>query len=241
MTILVKIPRIEYKEALGIQKAIVAKKQLDRSLPDALILLEHEPVITLGKRSNENQLLIQEIELQKMNISLARTDRGGLATFHGPGQVVGYPILDLRRLNLKIRDYIELLQKTLMLAAYRLGVSGAVMVDSPGLWLDETVKLGSIGVHVSKGISYHGFSLNINLESNPDEMIVSCGLPDVKIRSLSDYLEKPVSIHEGFEAVKSAYEEAFGVHVESRTFGSVMEMFGTIMEAPGGPTYRRPP
>ncbi len=235
MTIHVEIPRIEYKESLAIQKAIYTKKHANRYLPDVLILLEHDPVITMGKRSENSQLLISEHDLHARNISVIRSDRGGLTTFHGPGQVVGYPIIDLRRRNLRIRDYIGLLQKTLLLAAMGLGVKGETKGDLPGLWLDKTVKLGSIGVHVSKGISYHGFSLNVNLSLDPDEMIVSCGMPDAKIRSLSDYLDKPVSMGAGFEAVKIAYEEAFGEQLVPWALSPFAQVFAPIIEARGGP------
>lgn len=224
MFALLELPRTDYVCALNIQRDIVDRKIGRRDFPDVLMLLEHEPVITLGKRADESELLLSHDELRARGIKVAPVNRGGMATYHGPGQIVGYPIIDLRKRGLKIRRHIGMLEEVLRGSSLRLGVETRTIPGKVGLWTGEQAKIGAIGVHVTRGISYHGFSLNIDLSVNPGTIVVSCGMAAVKVKSVSDYLDKAPTINDGFKAVKKSFEEVYKAPLESMTLEELFRL-----------------
>jgi lipoyl(octanoyl) transferase len=215
MIALIEIPRMEYTRCLELQKDLVNKKIRDRSFPDVLILVEHDPVITLGKRSANKEILLSQRELEIRNIPVVRTGRGGLATYHGPGQVVGYPIMDLRRSRMRIREYVERLEGLMLSAAGKLGVEGRIIPGKVGLWLKDGSKVGAIGAQISKGVTFHGFSLNIAPDRDPGELVVSCGMPKVKTGAVSEALGATVRMEEALGAIRESFEELFGTELKS--------------------------
>jgi lipoyl(octanoyl) transferase len=173
---------IEYRQALALQESIRAARQADE-LPDVLLLLEHWPVYTRGRRSAAGELPMGEDWYRMQGIEIVETDRGGKVTYHGPGQLVGYPIVRVD----DVVAYVRTLELALVAALADEGVrSLARPQDGPdytGVWVGER-KIASIGVHVARGVTTHGFAVNVENDMRPFSWIVACGLADVQMTSL---------------------------------------------------------
>jgi lipoyl(octanoyl) transferase len=171
--------RIEFGEALGLQEEIVARKRADRSSPDELLLLEHEPVYTIGRTPDQSSLL----GARYLPHPLFPINRGGQATYHGPGQLMGYPIVDLRRCGQDLHRYLRWLEQLLieLLAGYK--ISATQRDGLTGVWVGER-KIASIGVGVRHWITMHGFALNVCGDLSPFNHIVPCGISNVTMTSM---------------------------------------------------------
>jgi lipoate-protein ligase B len=220
--LLVELPVTDYGESLRIQNSIVERKIL-REGPDVLFLLQHPPTVTLGKRGDKSQLRCSGEELEARGIELYQVDRGGGATYHGPGQLVGYPILCLRSLNLRIKDYIQRLEETLVRTLQCFGVHSFRRPGRPGVWTSESDKIASIGVRIRRGITSHGFSLNINMPFDPLTLIIACGMPDVRMSNLSWLVDRPVEMSSIRIALSRSFSEVFDVVVERSSLQTVLE------------------
>ena len=174
--------RIEYGEALALQERIRAARQRDE-VPDVLLTLEHPPVYTRGRRAGPAELPMGEDWYRRQGIEIVDTDRGGKVTYHGPGQLVGYPIVRVD----DVVAYVRLLEQALVAALTQEGVAArARPQDGPdytGVWVGER-KIASIGVHVARGVTTHGFAVNVENDLQPFGWIVPCGLQDVQMTSL---------------------------------------------------------
>ncbi len=173
-----------------------------------LLFVEHPHVFTIGKSGSENNMLANFIQLQAKNAEYIHTDRGGDITYHGPGQIVGYPILNLDYFATGVRDYIKKMEDAIILCLKHYGLNGFRLKDAIGVWLDPTIpgktrKICAIGVRVSRGVSMHGFALNVNTDLTYFNMINPCGFTDKKVTSLQAELGKEIDI----EAVKSVLKE----------------------------------
>ncbi|MGA9284068.1 MAG: lipoyl(octanoyl) transferase LipB [Solirubrobacteraceae bacterium] len=173
---------VPYREALAIQARVQAKRQAEE-VPDTLLLLEHPPVYTRGRRASENELALGEDFYRERGIEIVPTDRGGKVTYHGPGQLVGYPIMRVIDIGVHLRK----MEAAIVAALAEYGVEARSRceegIDYTGVWVEDR-KIASIGVHVSKGISTHGFAVNVTNDLEPFSWIVPCGLPDVRMTSL---------------------------------------------------------
>ena len=174
---------VEYRWALALQERVRAARQQDE-LPDVLLTLEHWPVYTRGRRSGAGELPMGEEWYALQGIEVVETDRGGRVTYHGPGQLVGYPIV---RVGSDVLEYVRTLERALVGALGQEGVSGRGRtddgVDFTGVWVGER-KIASIGVHVSRGVATHGFAVNVENDLQPFSWIVPCGLDGVQMTSL---------------------------------------------------------
>ena len=178
--------RINFSDALALQEAIVAQKRADRSLDDELLLLEHEPVYTIGRTPDQSSLL----GAGHLSHPLFTINRGGQATYHGPGQLIGYPIVDLRRAGQDLHRYLRWLEQLLIdlvaeygiFAAQREGLTG-VWIDAPGN-IGASRKIASIGVGVRHWITMHGFALNVGGDLTPFAHIIPCGISNVTMTSM---------------------------------------------------------
>jgi len=198
--------RVRYGEALALQERLVGERREGR-IRDTLLLLEHPHVITLGTASSPHHVLVDEAGRSERSIELFETGRGGDVTYHGPGQLVGYPILDLRPDRQDLHRYLRDLEEVLILAAGRWGVAARREVGRTGVWT-ERGKLAAIGVRVSsRWITSHGFALNVGTDLSYFETIVPCGLADRRVTSLARETGQPVHVEEARDAVV----EAFGV------------------------------
>jgi lipoyl(octanoyl) transferase len=171
--------RMNFADALALQEEIVAKKREDPSYPDELLLLEHEPVYTIGRTPDQSSLL----GAAHLPHPLFAINRGGQATYHGPGQLMGYPIIDLRRCGQDLHRYLRWLEGLLieLLAGYGIGASRRESLT--GVWVDDR-KIGSIGVGVRYWITMHGFALNVCGDLSPFNQIVPCGINNVAMTSM---------------------------------------------------------
>ena len=199
---------IPYAQAWALQQELVAQKKSGSALPEVLILLEHPPVLTLGRWGKTDHVLKDPEWLKKKGIDLVRTDRGGQVTYHGPGQLVGYPIFDLKRLGLGIREYAQRLEEVLIRTLSEYGVSAGRREECPGVWLGRE-KIASLGLAVQQGISFHGFALNYGVDLKAFDWINPCGLPGVRMTSLDQILKGPLEADRLRETVARHFEEVF--------------------------------
>lgn len=178
---------VPYRDALALQEQIRTRRQ-DGELPDTLLLLEHPPVYTRGRRSRPDELTLGEDFYRARGIEIIPTDRGGRVTYHGPGQLVGYPIMGAPDVVAHLRTIEDAIVAALGeegIAAHSRPADGP---DYTGVWVEDR-KLASLGVHVSRGVSTHGFAVNVENELEPFSWVVACGLPDVAMTSIARELD----------------------------------------------------
>lgn len=184
---------VSYEKALGYQKTLL-ERRIAGETRDSLLLLEHPPTVTTGRRGNTEHLLVRKEHLEKRGIAFHRASRGGDITFHGPGQLVGYPILNLRDHGTDVRGHMRKLERTVIRSLGDFGIEGGRVDGATGVWAGGG-KIASIGIAIRKWVTYHGFALNVNTELDYFDLIVSCGITDVRITSMKSLLG-------GFENVK---------------------------------------
>ena len=173
-----QLGRVPYSEGVALQDRIRAARQ-EGAVPDSLLLLEHDPVYTKGRRTDPADLPMGEDWYRAQGIEVADTTRGGRVTYHGPGQLVGYPIVAIS----DVIEYVRTLERAVIAALADEGVEAGVRDGLTGIWVEER-KIGSIGVHVSRGITMHGFAVNVDCDLQPFEWIVPCGIDGVRMTSL---------------------------------------------------------
>lgn len=178
-----RLGTIPYRDALAIQAEIHAKRQAEEA-PDTLLMLEHPPVYTRGRRASDGELSLGEDVYRARGIEIVPTDRGGKVTYHGPGQLVGYPIMRVSDIGAHLRKMEAAIVAAL--AEYRIEARSRCTegIDYTGVWVADR-KIASIGVHVSRGVSTHGFAVNVTNDLAPFTWIVPCGLPDVTMTSVA--------------------------------------------------------
>lgn len=173
-----QLGRVPYAEATALQERLRTLRQ-EGELPDVLLLLEHPPVLTKGRRSEPSDLPMGESWYELQGIEVAEADRGGRVTYHGPGQLVGYPIVGVR----DVPGYVATLETAIVEALDSEGIAARAPRELTGVWAGEA-KIASIGVHVSRGVTTHGFAINVDLDLQPFEWVVPCGLQQVRMTSL---------------------------------------------------------
>lgn len=181
-----------------------------------LLFVEHPHVFTLGKSGSEENLLANYIQLQAKNAEFIHTNRGGDITYHGPGQIVGYPILNLDYFSKGIRDYIDKLEEAIIQCLKYYNIEGYRLEGATGVWLDPTIsgkarKICAIGVRVSRGVSMHGFALNVNTDLSYFNLINPCGFTDKKVTSLQQELDRTMDIVEVQNILKSEIARIFNM------------------------------
>ncbi len=204
---------VEYDDALALQQEAAGSCREDGAAH--LLLLEHPHTYTLGARGDAGHLLADETRLQQLGATVQRTNRGGDITYHGPGQLVGYPILDLRAWHEGPRWYVRSLEQVLIDTLAEFGVTGHREQGRPGVWASGS-KIAAIGVHVSRGITSHGFALNVDPDLDYFTHIVPCGLSDITITSMARELGRPIDMPAVMDAVEHAFEGVFGLATEHR-------------------------
>lgn len=193
---------------------------------DALAVLEHPPVYTFGHRARSEHLLLTPSEVESAGAELVQSNRGGDITFHGPGQLVAYPILQLRRHGLGVADYVGLLEETLLRALRMSGIWAVRVPGRPGVWLNGA-KIGAIGVRVQGGVTLHGFALNVNCDLSWFDHIVPCGIPNACVTSM----ERALGYRPGMDVMTAAFVSAF---VDVFEFEPVPQHAVTLAAAGGG-------
>ena len=205
---LLNLGAVPYLEAWDLQRSISAAV-LRGEAPDTVLLLEHPPVITLGRRTEDGELHIPE----GADVEIVETDRGGKSTYHGPGQLVCYPIFDLTRHGQDVKKYCRDLEQALIRAIAAVGVEATRIEGLTGIWLERPPrKIASIGVHISKWVTTHGYALNVDLDPAPfTDWITACGLEDTAFTTVARELGRPVTVDELRPHAAAALEEVFGL------------------------------
>lgn len=206
-----KLGKVPYTKAMALQGALVAKRKLEK-IPDALLLVEHPHVYTLGRNARRSNLLAEPNKLQSLKVEVHKTDRGGDITYHGLGQLVGYPILDLKQHRRDISWYMDTLEQVLICTANDFGVTASSRNGMRGIWVGKE-KLGSLGVHISRWITSHGFALNVNTDLTYFDHIVPCGLEGVRMTSLQKLTGKKVSLKYVGESIVDHFVKLFSLEV----------------------------
>jgi lipoyl(octanoyl) transferase len=176
--------RRPYGEALELQRELCRRRLAGEVSEDLLLLVEHEPVVTLGRATRAESLPLPSAELQRRGIAVYEVERGGDVTFHGPGQLVGYPIIDLRQHREDLHWYLRSLEAGLIAGLSELGIEAGTRTGLTGVWTRGR-KLASIGVHVKQWVTFHGFALNVNTDLSYFDLIVPCGIRDVVMTSVA--------------------------------------------------------
>ncbi|MEX1254110.1 MAG: lipoyl(octanoyl) transferase LipB [Dehalococcoidia bacterium] len=202
---------VEYGEAWALQRRLVEACREDGRA--RLLLLEHPHTYTLGPRGKSEHLLLSEDALTSLGAAVHRVDRGGDVTYHGPGQLVGYPILDLRRWHQGPTWYVRSLETTLIDALATFDIEARREPGCPGVWAGDA-KIASIGVRVSRGITSHGFALNVDPDLDYFSHIVPCGLPDVRVTSMAEVLGSAPDMRDVMDAVERAFGRVFGLTID---------------------------
>ncbi len=207
---------VPYEKAFELQKRLV-KMRSQEVINDILILLEHPPVFTLTRKATLNNVLASPDELKEKGISLCKTNRGGDITYHGPGQLVGYPIMDLKDYGKDLHKYIRTIEKMIIRVLMDYSISAHRDKIHPGVWVGNE-KIAAIGIAVkSSWTTMHGFALNINPDLNHYALIVPCGISDRGVTSLSKLLGKPISQKEVRQKLIQHYQEAFNLNAREIT------------------------
>jgi lipoyl(octanoyl) transferase len=208
---LLELGRMPYLEAWELQRSLAAAVG-QGEIPDTVVLLEHPPVVTLGRRADESELHIPE----SAEVEVVETDRGGKSTYHGPGQLVCYPIFDLTRHGQDVKRYCRDLEEALIRTIHAVGVEATRIEGLTGIWLERPPrKIASIGVHISKWVTTHGYALNVDLDPAPfTEWITACGLEDTAFTTLARELGRPISVDEVRPHAADALAEVFDLELE---------------------------
>jgi lipoyl(octanoyl) transferase len=220
-TLLLDPGKMPYGEAWRLQRKIWQLRVEDR-IPDTLILVEHPPVITLGKSGRMSNLLASEDELTRRGIELFRVERGGDITYHGPGQLVGYPIFFIREAIAGVHAFVSKVEESLIQALAAHGIPAERKPKLTGVWVGDE-KIAAIGIAVSKRVSFHGFALNVNTDLSQFELVNPCGIRDKGVTSMQRLLGRPVSMPLVKHQVAAAFETVFDVELvltsRERMFG----------------------
>jgi lipoate-protein ligase B len=207
---IVDLGRRRYGDVLELQRALARARISGEIEQDVLLLVEHPPVITLGRSSKDAHLLANPGQLAARGVELFEVERGGDVTFHGPGQLVGYPIFDLKRHKQDLHWYLRQVEEVLIRALGEFGIAGERVAKYTGVWTGGK-KIASIGVHARDWVTWHGFALNVSTELSYFDLIVPCGIPEVTMTSVQREAGRPVSIEEVTELVSRATAEVFGL------------------------------
>jgi lipoyl(octanoyl) transferase len=202
---------VPYREAWNLQRSLAAAVS-QGAIPDTVIFLEHPPVVTLGRRADEDELHVPE----GTEVEIVESDRGGKSTFHGPGQLVCYPILDLRRHGKDVKKYVRDLEEALIRTLTPLGLAASRIEELTGVWLQRPPrKIASIGVHISRWITTHGYALNVDLDPAPfTDWITACGLEDGAFTTIARELGRDVPLDEVRPLAHAALAEVFELELE---------------------------
>ena len=223
--------RIDYREAWNLQKALVERRAAGE-LEDQLLLLEHNAVLTLGRQADESHVLASPRELRRRGIEVIRVERGGEVTYHGPGQLVAYPIIRLADRGILVRPLVAALEAAMIATSADLGVETFRRDGHPGCWVQGEPdrgrphrKIGALGLRIERGVSYHGIALNIDVDLRDFELIDACGMPGVVSTSIAEELGRTA------EPPSTAAVEAAGSHFAAAFAASL----GAPLEQLAGP------
>ncbi len=207
---LIKLGTVPYTEALDLQMSLLKQRQ-QGSIPDTLLLLQHPPTITIGRSGKAHNLLASKEYLDQKGIHFERIGRGGDITFHGPGQLVGYPIMDLKLMRRDVRKYVTNLENTIVRTLSDFDIQARRLDGVVGVWVKRR-KIASIGVGIKRWVTYHGFALNVNTDLSFFDMIIPCGLDQVQMTSIKDWVktDHDINMSDVENSVIKSFSDVFG-------------------------------
>ena len=211
----VRMGRVDYVRAWDLQRRIHRQVSEGRP-PNVLLLLEHPHVYTLGRRGKLNDVLASAAQLQQLGAEVHHTDRGGEVTYHGPGQLVGYPVVDVREWGGGPLRYVRTLEEALVATLADLGIRAERGERPTGVWVGEG-KVAAIGVKISRGVSTHGFALNVDPDLSYFDHIVPCGMPGVQVASMSSLTSEAITVEQVAPILTQHFSDAFGWAVQPST------------------------
>ncbi|HUT16581.1 MAG TPA: lipoyl(octanoyl) transferase LipB [Anaerolineae bacterium] len=218
--LVLNLDREPYGRAWKLQHRLVAARQEER-IGDVLLLMEHDPVVTLGRAGDASHILASTDKLRQAGISVHRVERGGDVTYHGPGQLVGYPILSLHAHHLGASDYMHALEDVLVRTLLDFRVPAHRRAGFIGVWVGTDRKIASLGARIERGVTYHGFALNVAPNLEHFCLIVPCGLTGIEITSMERELGKPIDMRVVRERVTKHFGEVFGLTLEETTLSEL--------------------
>ncbi|MEW5990951.1 MAG: lipoyl(octanoyl) transferase LipB [Chloroflexota bacterium] len=227
--------RVAYREAWALQKRLVAARAAG-DIPDTLLVLEHDAVLTLGKNAEDGHVLATPKELRRRGIEVLRVERGGEVTYHGPGQLVAYPILRLGERGLLVRPLVRALEEAMIETCAAFGVSATRRDGHPGCWVMEegrpARKIGALGIRIERGVSYHGIALNVDPDLRDFELIDPCGMPGLVSTSIAEELGRTAeppsteAVRRTADVFATAFAAALGSSIAWRALDEIGAGFG---------------
>lgn len=221
---LINLGLLAYKDAYQLQKRLLEARSEDL-IDNTLILTEHPPVFTIGKNGGADNILVSEEVLKDKAIPLYHVDRGGDITYHGPGQLVGYPILDLRNYGRDVHQYLRNLEEVLIKLFLHYDLLASSKAGHTGVWVGD-YKVASIGIGVKHWVTFHGFALNVNLDPTPFSMIQACGISGLKVATLAQLLGTAVDMKLLIENLCHHFEHIFGLRMEIENGKEIAQLVG---------------
>jgi len=228
---------ISYTEAYALQQRLAAARKAE-AIGDVLLLCEHPHVITLGRNAKRENLLVSEHVLRQKGIELHATNRGGDITYHGPGQIVGYPILNLGAIKRAVGWYVRTLEEAMIGASGEFGVTALRVKGKTGIWVQvgeraaaTEEKLGAIGVHISRWVTTHGFAYNVSTDLRYFDLIVPCGIADRKATSLEKLLSRNISTEEVKPRLVQHFAQLFGLEPHAVPRDSLLNQLTQVEES----------
>ena len=222
---IVDLGLIGYAEAQTLQKCVVAARK-SGAIEDVLLLCEHPHVITQGRSGKRENLLASEHVLKQKGVEFHATDRGGDITYHGPGQIVGYPILNLGAIRRDVVWYVRMLEQAMIRATAEFGITAERVAGKTGIWVGESgaeEKLAAIGVHISRWVTSHGFAYNVSTDLRFFDLIVPCGIADRKAISLEKLMEQRVEKNEVAPRIAKHLGDVFGLEMKETSRAELLE------------------
>ena len=213
-------PTLKYADARNVQTQWVSAIGNGSMDTNVILMLEHPPVFTQGRRGGLKNLTVSENFLKDANMAVIHTERGGDMTFHGPGQLIVYPIINLRAAKMAVTDYVENLEEVMIRTARQWGIRASRKPINRGVWVGNN-KLGSIGIAIRHGISFHGLALNVNCALEPFGWIHPCGLRGVGVTSFKQEIASAVSMRQIRKAVKHHFQTVFDVKLVMANMGAL--------------------
>ncbi|OHB87367.1 MAG: lipoyl(octanoyl) transferase [Planctomycetes bacterium RIFCSPHIGHO2_02_FULL_38_41] len=226
-SLLLQLDMVEYGRAWELQKTIF-ESRINNNIEDCLILLQHPPTFTYGRRYKESNLTSNKLYYENKSFAVYKTDRGGLATYHGPGQIIGYPILKMSTYTKDYYQYLRMLEEVMIRTLSDYSIWAIRRNGYTGVWVNKS-KIGFIGVRIAMGYTMHGFSLNVNNDLNPFNHIIPCGIQGVRITSISELLNADVDIKEVFDSLVYHYSDIFRVQVTSIKLNTIVQKAYSVM------------
>ena len=238
--LIVELGLIRYTEAYGLQKRIVAARKTN-AIGDVLLVCEHTPVITQGRNGKREHLLVSESVLRQRNVEFYETSRGGDVTYHGPGQLVGYPILQLGAIRKDVVWYVRMLEEVMIRTSAEFGICAHREEGKTGIWVageekdftqrtrssqrkeSAAEKLGAIGVHISRWVTSHGFAYNVSTDLRNFDLIVPCGIAGRKATSLEKLLGRTVKLSDVAPKIVRHFGEVFGLEMKAGSREELLE------------------